>query len=131
VSPFTNTQALYQRASAWGVRYLEDEQMGASDLPTVLDFVKAFMAGVDHLYLTICLDVLPAFVAPGVSAPSARGVSVEVIEKVLDAACATGKVRVADVAELNPTLDADGRTAAVAARLIGRMVEGCYARSSI
>jgi formiminoglutamase len=45
-----------------------------------------------------------------------------VLEKVIDAACASGKLRVADLAELNPSLDEDHRTARLAARLVGRIV---------
>jgi formiminoglutamase len=60
-------------------------------------------------------------VAPGVSAPSARGVPLEVVEPLLDAIAATGKVKVLDVAELSPPHDRDHVTARVAARLIHRV----------
>lgn len=124
VSPFANTEALFQRAEAWGVTWRLDEDMGPANLPETLACVAAFAAEVDHLYLTICLDVLPAAVAPGVSAPSACGVPLEVLERVVDAACATGKLRLADLAEMNPELDEDAHTAKVAARLVGRIAEG-------
>ncbi|WP_254622283.1 arginase family protein, partial [Stenotrophomonas sp. GbtcB23] len=71
------------------------------------------------------LVILPAYsmvVAPGVSAPNPRGVSLEVLEALLDLVMASGKVRVVDVAELCPPLDPDQATARVAARLIHRMV---------
>ncbi len=67
--------------------------------------------------------MLPGAVAPGVSAPAARGVPLEVLEPLLDVVAGSGKLRVADVAELNPALDADGRTARTAARVIGRLVD--------
>ncbi len=122
ISAFANTEALFQAARDLGVAWRLDEAMGYSDLPDIKAFVADFLAKVDHLYLTICLDVLPAADAPAVSAPSARGVALEVVEKVLDAACASGKLRVADLAELNPSLDEDHRTARLAARLVGRIV---------
>lgn len=103
---------------AWQGRL--DEAMGFVDLAEIQAFIVEFLAQVDHLYLTVW-DVLPASDAPGVSAPSARGVALEVLEKVIDAACASGKLRVADVAELNPALDKDHQTARVAARLVGRI----------
>ena len=121
ISAFANTEALFQVARDLGVTWRLDEAMGFSDLPETQAFLKTFLAEVDHLYLTICLDVLPAADAPGVSAPSARGVALEVLEKVIDAACRSGKVRVADIAELNPSLDEDHRTARIAARLVGRI----------
>ena len=122
ISAFANTEALFQAAQTLGVVWRLDEAMGFADLPGTQAFIEHFLARVDHLYLTICLDVLPAADAPGVSAPSARGVTLEVLEKVLDAACQSGKLRIADVAELNPVLDEDHRTARVAARLVGRIV---------
>ncbi len=122
ISAFANTEALFQAARELGVVWRLDEAMGFSDLPDIKAFVADFLARVDHLYLTICLDVLPAADAPAVSAPSARGVALEVLEKVLDVACASGKLRIADLAELNPSLDEDHRTARLAARLVGRIV---------
>ncbi len=124
ISDFSNSAALFARAKALGVLWRRDEDMTLNKLDQLLVTVTAFMARVDHLYLTICLDVLPAAVAPGVSAPAARGVSLEVIEPLIDRICASGKLRLADIAELNPDKDIDQRTARVAARLAGRIIEG-------
>lgn len=123
VSAFANTEALFRRADALGVRWRLDEEMSVLHLDKTLAAVSAFLAEVDHVYFTICLDVLPAAVAPGVSAPSARGVPLEVIEPVIDAIATSGKLRLADVAELNPGKDIDQRTARVAARLVARIAE--------
>lgn len=131
ISLFANTEALFQRAQELGVWVRLDEAMSPIDLPEALAELNDFAASVDHLYLTLCLDVLPAAVAPGVSAPAARGVALEVIERLLDAACGTGKVKLFDVAELNPALDEDGRTAKVAARLLGRVAEACAPESRL
>ena len=80
--------------------------------------LQNFLAGVDCAYLSICLDVLPASVAPGVSAPAACGVALDVIETLIREVKQSGKLAVADVAELNPDFDQDNRTARVAARLV-------------
>jgi formiminoglutamase len=76
------------------------------------------------VYLTLCLDVLPPAVAPGVSAPSGLGVALHRVVALLEdalAACGHGrpgsKLLLADIAELNPRFDPDGRTARTAARL--------------
>ena len=124
VSRFANTAALFERARARGVRWREDEALTLLDLAAASDEVRDFAAGVDVLYLTICLDVLPAAVAPGVSAPSARGVELAVIEPLIDLIVGSGKLRLADIAELNPGRDIDQRTARVAARLVARIAEG-------
>ena len=123
VSDFANTPALFERARRLGATWLRDEDMGETRLPRTLAWLDRFLAGVDHVYLTICLDVLPAAVAPGVSAPAAGGVPLAVVEAVIDRVAASAKLRLADVAELNPRLDIDGHTARVAARLVGRLAQ--------
>ncbi|MEC5216993.1 formiminoglutamase [Actimicrobium sp. GrIS 1.19] len=124
VSRFANTQALFDRAATLGVRTLLDEQMTSSDGAAIAATLASFLERVDHLYFTICLDVLPAALAPGVSAPAARGVGLDVIEPIIDLVAASGKLRVADIAELNPTHDIDQRTARVGARLVARLAAG-------
>lgn len=123
VSEYANTPALFARAEALGAQWRRDVDMDLSQRSATLDLVARFIADVDHVYLTICLDVLPAAVAPGVSAPSARGVDLDVIEPIVDAVALSSKLRVADIAELNPRFDIDARTARVAARLAARIAD--------
>ena len=47
------------------------------------------------------LDALPASQAPGVSAPAALGVPLATLEALIDILRASGKLRLADIAELN------------------------------
>jgi len=121
VSRFANTRALFDRARQLEVIWRLDEEMGAEHLPALRQTVGEFISRVDHVYLTLCLDALPMSVAPGVSAPAPRGIGLNVVEPLVDVVMAGGKVRVADIAELNPRHDIDGRTAAVAARLVARI----------
>ncbi len=121
VSRYSNTEALFARARELGVLAQLDEAVDPAHSATAL---RAFIAEVDHVYLTVCLDVLPAAVAPGVSAPAARGVGLRVLEPLIEAVCESGKVRLADIAEMNPRFDIDGRTAAVAARIAARVANG-------
>ena len=86
--------------------------------------LATFVAGVDHVYLTFCLDVLPAPIAPGVSAPAVRGVGLDIVEPLIDLVINSGKLRVADIAEMNPRFDIDHQTAAVAARSVARIANG-------
>lgn len=124
VSEMANTQALFQRARDWQVSYRLDKQMSLLDIADTLLQVKTFIAGCDHLYLTIDLDVLPASVAPGVSAPAARGVHLEILEPVIDLIRASRKLRLADIAEYNPNYDQDLQTARIAARLFYSITGG-------
>jgi formiminoglutamase len=119
ISEPNNTRALFAAAEKLGVRYLLDEDCAEE---RVRDFVAAFLADIDVLYLTIDLDVLPAAVAPGVSAPAAYGVPFQVIAAVCRQVARSGKLVHLDVAELNPGFDIDGRTAKVAARLIDTLL---------
>ncbi len=118
VAETANTQALFARAKALGVWHVLDEAMTQTELPALLSGLDAFIAHCDHLYLTIDLDVLPGNLMPGVSAPAARGVELAVIEPLIAHIRASGKLRLADLAEYNPTLDQDNRSARVAARLV-------------
>ena len=119
ISEPNNTRALFDTAQKLGVRYLLDEDCGEE---RVREFVAGFLADIDVLYLTIDLDVLPAAVAPGVSAPAAYGVPLPVISAVCRHVTRSGKLMHLDVAELNPAFDLDGRTAKVAARLIDTLL---------
>lgn len=126
VSEMANTQALFQRAQNWQVSYRLDKQMTVLDLADTLLQVKNFIADCDYLYLTIDLDVLPANVAPGVSAPAARGVGLEILEPIIALLRASQKLRLADIAEYNPNYDQDLQTARVAARLFYSITGGQY-----
>ncbi|MBE4717786.1 formimidoylglutamase [Pseudarthrobacter sp. AB1] len=119
ISEPNNTPALFATAERLGVKYVLDEDCAAG---RVESFVAQFLDGVDLLYLTIDLDVLPASVAPGVSAPAAYGVPLPVISAVCRQAAESGKLLHVDVAELNPGFDVDGRTAKVAARLVNTLL---------
>lgn len=121
ISEFANTPPLFETARERGVDWLSDEALVPDRLDAALARVGEFVAGKDAIYLTFCLDALPGAVAPGVSAPSARGVELAVVEPLIDAILDSGKLAAADLAEMNPRFDVDGRTARVAARLAARI----------
>jgi len=120
VSASANTRQLFNTADEHAVHYLHDDELTLLNLSHRIVELQAKLQSIDVIYLSICLDVLPHAMAPGVSAPSARGVPMEVIEPLIEAIASTGKVAVLDVAELSPPFDRDNATARVAARLIHR-----------
>lgn len=122
VSRLSNTASLFERARELGVTYVEDTEMQDRHLDARLAEIDALIAAVAHVYLTIDLDVLPAPVMPGVSAPAAYGVPITVIEAVATHVRRSGKLRVADLAEYNPHFDVQGLGARVAARLAYRLL---------
>ncbi|WP_346844392.1 formimidoylglutamase [uncultured Rothia sp.] len=117
ISQPSNTQVLFDTAHEFEGKYLLDEQSQITDLKAVKQFVGDFIYSVDLLYLTVDLDVLPASVAPGVSAPAGFGVPLPVILECVNLAAESGKLAAADIAELNPSFDIDGQTARTAARI--------------
>lgn len=129
ISQPSNTRALFDTAAEHEVRFLLDDESRSE--AAVDSFLDALLAEIDLLYLTIDLDVLPAWVAPGVSAPAALGVPLEIVQHICDRVAASGKLALVDVAELNPALDIDGRTARVAARLIHRIATGRVAVGAV
>ncbi|WP_369142760.1 formimidoylglutamase [Streptomyces sp. R44] len=122
ISQAANTETLFRTAESLGVRYLADTECGLLDIARVESFVDEFLASCELVHLTIDLDVLPAAVAPGVSAPAAYGVPMEVVERVCTRVARSGKLVVVEVAELNPEFDVDQRTARAGARLVHRTV---------
>ncbi len=123
VSRQSNTAALFKRAESLGVEWVEDVDMRPDQLAQLTASLRAFAARFPHLYLTICLDVLPGSVAPGVSAPAALGVDPVLVDRLVGLVARSNHLRVADIAEMNPRHDIDGRTARLAARLVARIAE--------
>lgn len=118
----SNTSVLFDRARRLGVQWWTDVQCAEAGIGGITQFVADFAAGLDVLYLTIDLDLLPASVAPGVSAPAAFGVPTPLVVAAVRAAAGSGKLALLDVVELNPALDEGTRTARTAARLIDEAV---------
>lgn len=119
----SNTRRLFQTAQELEVPYVlaEDLQNGPSE--TVRKQVETFLAQVDKVYVTIDLDVFATAYAPGVSAPSALGITPQVALPILQQIITSGKLLTLDVVELNPTLDQDNRTAKLAAGLLYQVVK--------
>lgn len=121
ISRASNTAALYQRAQQLGVSVHEDRDFQLDTIAAIVADLQHFIADCDHLYLSLDLDVLPAAEGPGVSAPAARGVPFAQLEPLIDVIRDSAKLRLADVAELNPHHDIDQRTARIAARFVHQL----------
>ncbi len=119
ISRPANSAALFRRAAELKTLVVEDYELVPWNLAPVEASLNRFIERCDALYLSIDLDVLPAAIAPGVSAPAARGIALEILEHLLAhiRTQAGPKLRLADIAEYNPTHDIDSRTAKLAARL--------------
>ena len=123
VSRFSNTAALFDRAEQLGVHIISDEDCTNKKWKKIAAQIASFIDSVDIVYLTIDMDCLPSSVVPGVSAPAAYGIELSFVERAVKRIMASGKVKMADIAEINPTFDIDGRSCKVAARLLATIIE--------
>ncbi len=114
VSEVSNTAVLFQRAEQWGVEYVLDREMQNFDDSLISDILDRF----DLIYLSVDFDVLPPWSMGAVSAPSTFGVSMAVVDAVIETLVASQKVISIDFAEFNPSFDRDSLYAKSASRLV-------------
>ena len=125
IQKYANTKLLFNLAQDFGVKYIFGDKFNYDYKVEILKEVDDFINGVDHIYLTICMDAFAAPYCPGVSATSHNGIVpdnifISVFEKIIY----SNKLIASDFAELNPRFDIDMRSAKLAASLIFRMVDG-------
>ncbi|WP_062268975.1 formimidoylglutamase [Endozoicomonas arenosclerae] len=123
ISRSSNTQALFDRADELNAAYITDDQVHRDNLDFLIEELTCFTSMVDHVYLTIDLDVFPSYQAPGVSAPAVKGIPLEIAATLLQTIKESAKVRVMDIAEYNPEYDHDLRTARLAAWLVHQLTD--------
>ena len=83
-----------------------------------------------RLYVSLDLDVLDPAYAPGVAVPVAGGAAPSDVLALLRRVTASGLLAGADVVELHPAADRDGRTAALAARALSVLAGGAILEPS-
>lgn len=114
----SNTLKLFDIAHQFGMKYLLADELFFENLPNIYQKIDDFLAEVDVLYLTICMDVFNAAIAPGVSAPSYNGIMADpAFTHWFRHILKNKKLIAMDVAEVNPSLDIAERTARLAASL--------------
>jgi agmatinase len=91
--------------------------------------VKEIGKRVEYIYISVDIDVLSPQVAPGVSHPESGGLSMIDMVELLRSAFETGKVRYADVVELNPLVDITGITAFAARDIVKEILTGFAVKS--
>lgn len=128
ISKPNNTKVLFDTADELGVATVLDSELAEMTVREAAERALATVKGDRPIHLSIDLDVLPAAVAPGVSAPAGFGVEYPVLRAMVAAVASTGRVALLDVVELNPDFDVDNRTAKAAARLIDDAVVGAKLR---
>lgn len=117
-----NTPTLFQRAAELKVNYLSAEALIEQSQAWQFAFLDEFMLHIDHIYLSICMDVFAECYAPGVSAPQPLGLTPWQALPLLKYIIQSGKVVSLDVAELSPPLDQQQKTARLAALIISELL---------
>jgi formimidoylglutamase len=82
------------------------------------------LGDVDHVYVSVDLDVLDASAAPGVSAPTPGGLTTRELFRVLRRLAGDDRIAGFEVVECAPPLDRDGMTAAAGARAVAHFLSG-------
>lgn len=114
----SNTLKLFDVAHQYGMKYMLADELFFENLPAVYQKIDDFTAEADVIYLTICMDVFNASIAPGVSAAAYNGIFADspfmhYFRHILK----SEKIAAMDLAEVNPTFDIGERTARLAASL--------------
>ncbi|RMZ58066.1 formimidoylglutamase [Chryseobacterium nematophagum] len=115
----SNTLKLFDTAHQNGMKYILADELFFENLPSIYQRIDDLLDNVDIAYLTICMDVFSASIAPGVSASAYNGIFADTTfmhfyKHILK----NKKLLALDVAEVNPLFDIQDRTARLAACLM-------------
>ncbi len=118
----SNTLKLFDTAHQLGMNYILAEELFFENLPRLYIEMNRFLESVDVLYITICMDVFNAAIAPGVSASAYNGIMADpAFMNLYRHILASQKLKALDVAEVNPEFDIQDRTARLAACLVNEL----------
>ncbi|WP_419869758.1 formimidoylglutamase [Chryseobacterium sp. CT-SW4] len=115
----SNTLKLFDTAHQLGMKYILSDELFFENLPSVYQRINELADEVDYLYVTICMDVFNASIAPGVSAAAYNGIFADtVFMHFFRHLLKNDKLVALDVAEVNPAFDIQERTSRLAASLV-------------
>lgn len=116
-----NTRSLFKKVEELDSEYCLNTEIFADEFSS-LNKVLQFIESRDFIYLTICLDVFEAALAPGVSAPSWNGIKINHALKLIELVKESGKLFSTDICELNPGYDLNNQTAKTAGTLFSELI---------
>ena len=115
----SNTQKLFEIADNFGMKYILADEIYSENIPNIMFTINSFLEDADVVYVTICMDVFNASIAPGVSAPAYNGIFADrQFMQIYHHILSSEKTKALDVAEVNPNFDIQERTARLAASLV-------------
>jgi arginase len=80
------------------------------------------LSGIERLHVSLDMDVVDPLEAPGVGTPVPGGLTYREAHLVMEVISRDGRVRSADLVEVNPILDEHNRTAEMAVELIASLL---------
>lgn len=123
IQKISNTKILFDTARDHQITWIEAQDFQIANRSRIKKKIESFIDSIDHLYLTIDLDVFAACYAPGVSAVAFNGIVPDAFFlEIFHFIISSDKLVSIDIAELNPEYDCDNRTAKLAADLLFRLV---------
>ncbi|EKD73216.1 MAG: formimidoylglutamase [uncultured bacterium] len=117
-----NIRLLLETAKHYNTHILWADEVHLGQLEKCIDFIDRVIDQNEIIYLSLCLDVFAAAIAPGVSAIQPLGLWPWHVIPLVRQLAAAGKVISYDIAELSPRYDFDQCTAKLAANLIYEIV---------
>jgi formiminoglutamase len=115
----SNTLKLFDTAHQYGMKYILADELFFENLASIYQRIDELLENVDYAYLTICMDVFNASIAPGVSASAYNGIFADAtFMHFYRYILKNEKLLALDVAEVNPSYDIQDRTARLAACLM-------------
>lgn len=115
----SNTLKLFDTAHHYQMKYILADEIFFENLPSIYERIDEVIAAGDVVYLTVCMDVFNASIAPGVSAPSYNGIFADAAFMHLYRHILKSEKLIAlDVAEVNPSRDQTDITSRLASSLI-------------
>ncbi len=104
------------------------EELGSESCPTSIpelhESISKVSKKVNHLYISVDLDVLQPHIVPGVSHPESGGLTLPELFEILEFCFQSGKVQYVDIVEFNPMLDSTQITEVAARDIVKAILTG-------
>jgi formiminoglutamase len=123
IQKLNTTAELFQTATQYQAHWIEASDIRMDHNRTLRRRLDQFLETVEYVYVSFCLDVFNASIAPGVSAVNPLGLLPDIVMQLSRHIFTSRKVISMDIAELNPIYDIDHRTAKLAAAIIFHALE--------
>lgn len=100
-----------------GIRIYTMREIDERGIGAVVKDAISYLSPYPEIHISLDMDALDPFIAPGVGTPSPGGLSYREAHLLMEIASDSGKVRSMDIVEINPILDHGNDTAEIAVEL--------------